>query len=124
METLGGDILESILDTIKQMLGIQIDDESFDPDIKVLINTVTPNLAQMGIGPINGFIVTNKDQLWSEYIDSKLINLEGVKQYIYLKVKLIFDPPTNSTVVQAINDSLKELEYRMNLAVETNNLEV
>lgn len=116
--------MESILDTIKQMLGIQIDDESFDPDIKVLINTVTPNLAQMGIGPINGFIVTNKDQLWSEYIDSKLINLEGVKQYIYLKVKLIFDPPTNSTVVQAINDSLKELEYRMNLAVETNNLEV
>ena len=115
--------MESILDTIKQLLGIPIEDENFDPDIKVYINTVTPNLAQMGIGPKNGFIVTSKTQLWSEYIDSTLINLEGVKQYIYLKVKLIFDPPTNSSTIQAINDSLKELEWRMQLAVETNNLE-
>jgi len=115
--------MESILDTIKQLLGIPIEDESFDTDIKVYINTITPNLAQMGIGPKNGFIVISKDQLWSEYVDSTIINLEGVKQYIYLKVKLIFDPPTNSTTVQAINDSLKELEWRMMLAVETNNLE-
>lgn len=115
--------MESILDTIKQLLGIPVEDESFDTDIKVYINTVTPNLAQMGIGPKNGFIVISKDQLWSEYVDSTIINLEGVKQYIYLKVKLIFDPPTNSTTVQAINDSLKELEWRMMLAVETNNLQ-
>ena len=115
--------MESILDTIKQLLGIPIEDESFDTDINVYINTITPNLAQMGIGPKNGFIVISKDQLWSEYVDSTIINLEGVKQYIYLKVKLIFDPPTNSTTVQAINDSLKELEWRMMLAVETNNLE-
>lgn len=115
--------MESILDTIKQLLGIPVEDESFDTDIKVYINTVIPNIAQMGIGPKNGFIVTSNTQLWSEYIDSTLINLEGVKQYIYLKVKLIFDPPTNSTTVQAINDSLKELEWRMMLAVETNNLE-
>ena len=115
--------MESILDTIKQLLGIPIDDDSFDTDIKVYINTVTPNLAQMGIGPVNGFIVTSKDQLWSEYINSDIINLEGVKQYIYLKVKLIFDPPTNSSTIQAINDSIKELEWRMMLAVETNNLQ-
>lgn len=115
--------MESILDSIKQLLGIPSEDESFDTDIKVYINAITPNLAQMGIGPKNGYIVTTNTQTWSDYIDSTIINLEGVKQYIYLKVKLIFDPPTNSTTVQAINDSLKELEWRMMLAVETNNLE-
>ena len=116
--------MESILNTIKKMLGIDETDDSFDTDIKVYINTVTPNLAQIGIGPKNGFIVTSDTQLWSEYIDSTIINLEGVKQYIYLKVKLIFDPPANSSAIQAINDSLKELEWRMMLAVETNNLEI
>ena len=61
--------------------------------------------------------------MWNDYIGSSLINLEGVKNYIYLKTKLVFDPPTNSTTIQAINDNLKELEWRMQLAVETNNLQ-
>ena len=115
--------MESILDTIKQLLGIPVEDESFDMDIKTHINTSTMILSQIGIGPKNGFIVTNKDQLWTDYIDSSTINLEGVKQYIYLKTKIIFDPPTNSTTIDAINKSLSELEWRMQLAVETNNLQ-
>ena len=115
--------MESILDTVKQLLGIPIEDESFDIDIKTHINTSTMILSQIGIGPKNGFIVTSKDQLWTDYIDSSTINLEGVKQYIYLKTKTIFDPPTNSTTIDAINKSLSELEWRMQLAVETNNLE-
>ena len=115
--------MESILDTIKQLLGIPIEDESFDIDIKTHINTSTMILSQIGIGPKNGFTVTSKDQLWTDYIDSSTINLEGVKQYIYLKTKIIFDPPTNSTTIDAINKSLSELEWRMQLSVETNNLE-
>ena len=105
------------------MLGIDETDESFDIDIKTHINTSTMILSQIGIGPKNGFTVTSKDQLWTDYIDSSTINLEGVKQYIYLKTKIIFDPPTNSTTIDAINKSLSELEWRMQLSVETNNLE-
>ena len=115
--------MESILDTIKQLLGIPIDDDSFDTDVKVNINAAIFTLSQIGIGPLNGYVVTSNTQLWTDYIGSSLINLEGVKNYIYLKTKLVFDPPTNSTTIQAINDNLKDLEWRMQLAVETNNLQ-
>ena len=116
--------MESILDTIKQLLGIPTDDDSFDTDVKVNINAAIFTLSQIGIGPSNGYIVTSNTQMWNDYIGSSLINLEGVKNYIYLKTKIIFDPPTNSTTIQAINDNLKELEWRMQLAVETNNLQL
>ena len=115
--------MESILDTIKQLLGIPTDDDSFDTDVKVNINAAIFALSQIGVGPSNGYIVTSNTQMWNDYIGVSLINLEGVKNYIYLKTKLIFDPPTNSTTIQAINDNLKELEWRMQLAVETNNLQ-
>ena len=120
----GGDIIESILDTTKKLLGLDSDDTSFDVDIIVIINSIIPALSQMGIGPINGFIVMTKDDKWSDYIKESITNLEGVKAYLFLKTKLIFDPPTNATVIDAINKSLNELEWRMMLAVETNNLEV
>lgn len=116
--------MDSILTTIKKLLGIDETDVSFDTDIIVSINTAIPFLSQMGIGPPNGFIVTSNDQKWTDYISDATINLEGVKSYLYLKTKLIFDPPTNSTVIQSIDNSLRELEWRMMLAVETNNLEV
>jgi hypothetical protein len=116
--------MESILNTIKKMLGISIEDDNFDTDIIVHINSVIPSLSQMGIGPKNGIIVTGQEQLWSQFIDSSVINLESVKTYIYLKVKLIFDPPQNSTTIKAFEDSIAEFEWRMMLAIESNNLEV
>lgn len=105
------------------MLGVDLEDDSFDTDVIIHINSTIPILSQMGIGPKNGFIVTSAEQKWTDYIDSSVINLEGVKTYLYLKIKLIFDPPTNSTTIEAFNNNLKELEWRMMLAVETNNLE-
>jgi len=119
----GGDDVDSILDTIKKLLGIDASDTSFDTDIIVSINSAIFGLSQMGIGPNNTFMITSKDQTWSDYIGSS-IKLEGVKSYLYLKTKMVFDPPTNSTVVEAFNKSLQELEWRMMLAVESNNLEV
>lgn len=116
--------MDSILTSIKKLLGIDEEDTSFDPDITIHINSIIPNLSQMGIGPKNGFIVIDNTQLWSDYIGSSIINLEGVKTYLYLKIKLIFDPPTNSTTIDAINKNLGELEWRMMLAIESNNLEV
>lgn len=116
--------MESILNTIKKLLGIDSEDTSFDIDIIAIVNSIIPALSQMGIGPANGFIIMSADNTWSEYLGLSVINLEGVKTYLYLKTKLIFDPPTNSTVIEAFNKSLQELEWRMMLAVETNNLEV
>lgn len=120
----GGGTIDSILNTIKKLLGIDSTDDSFDMDIIVYINSIIPILSQMGVGPKNGFIVTSSVETWSDYIGSSLINLEGVKSYIYLRTKLLFDPPTNSTTIDAFNKTISELEWRMMLAVETNNLEV
>ena len=114
--------MESILDTIKKMLGIDAEDTSFDVDIITLINPIIYALAQMGIGPSTGFIVIDKNNTWTEYIGNIQFNLEGVKTYIYLKTKLIFDPPTNTTTIDAMNRNIQELEWRMMLEVETNNL--
>ena len=115
--------MESILDTTKKSLGIDPTDDSFDPDIIPLINTTIFTLSQMGIGTSNVFTVTSKEDKWSDFLTNSTINLEAAKSYIYLKTKLIFDPPSNSTVIENINTTLKELEWRMMLAVETNNLE-
>ena len=120
----GGDCLNSILDDIKKLLGLDTEDTSFDTDIKIHINTSILSLSQMGIGPSNGFIVTSKEDIWDDFLGSNTINLESVKSYIYLKTKLIFDTPSNSTTIDAFNKNISELEFRMILAVETNNLEV
>lgn len=115
--------MDSILNNTKKLLGIDSADDSFDTDITILINSSILSLSQMGIGPANGFIVTSANDKWTDWINTT-INLEGVKTYIYLKTKLTFDPPTNSTVIESINKTLSELEWRMMLGVETNNLEV
>ena len=116
--------MDSIVNNVKKLLGIDSEDDSFDVDVITMINSTIPTLAQMGIGPPNGFIVTSIENKWTDWITTPTINLEGVKTYLYLKIKLMFDPPTNSTVIDAFNKSLSELEWRMMLAIETNNLEV
>ena len=116
--------MDSILNTIKKLLGIDADDDSFDVDITIGINAAIFNLSQMGVGPNNSFILTSVDQKWSDYMGTNVVNLESIKKYLYLKTKMVFDPPTNSTVIESINNTLKEIEWRMMLAVETNNLEV
>ena len=115
---------DSILDTIKKLIGIDSEDDSFDVDILTAINSTIPALSQMGIGPKKGYIVLSRDNTWTDYIPNQTINLEGVKTYIYLKTKMIFDPPANSTTIEAFNKVMSELEWRMMLSVETNNLEV
>lgn len=112
-------MIDGILDTIKKLLGIDEDDDSFDIDIIIIINSITPILGQMGIGPSNGYIVKSKEDKWSDYISDSKINLEGVKNYIFIKTKLIFDPPTNSTTIESFNKVLSELEWRMMISVET-----
>lgn len=108
---------ESIFKSIKSLLGPDADYDVFDPDILIFINGTISTLTQLGIGPSDGFVVTGEDETWSDFLgDYK--DLESVKTYIYLKVKLVFDPPANSTVMNAYNETCKELEWRLNVAID------
>lgn len=108
---------ESILDTIKIMLGLEKDYNSFDTEIIAYINSAFFALSQLGVGPEEGFSITGPDEVWSNFIDEKS-NLIAVQTYIKLKVQLIFDPPSNSFVVDAINKQLEELTWRLCLEAE------
>lgn len=108
-------IKNSILHDIKQMLGQEFDDDSYDLDIQIQINTVFFNLAQIGVGPADGYVIEGPENLWAEFIgDSK--KLQAVKTYIYYRVRLAFDPPTNSFLVANMEEAAKKLEWT--LAVE------
>lgn len=107
---------ESILLSIKKMLGISKDNTDFDTDIIIHINTVLMILNQIGVGKI-GYSISDLNNKWSEFLDSNK-NLEPTKTYVYLKVKNIFDPPLNSSVSSAMNNTLNELEWRLNSQVD------
>lgn len=108
--------MESILTSVKLVLNISEDYEHYDPDILMHINSVFMILRQIGIGPEEGFSIKDKTTTWGEYISTDKI--EAVKTYVGLKVKLIFDPPSSSIAVDAINRTLTELEWRLNLEME------
>jgi len=113
---------ESILTSIKKLIGITEDNTDFDMDIIIHINSVFVILHQLGVGPDDGFSISDSNKVWSDYIDNnKLFNT--VKSYMYLKVKLLFDPPTNSSVREANNNMLDELEWRINLQHESSESE-
>lgn len=108
---------DSILDTIKQLLDIQSDYTAFDTDIIVHINSAFMALNQLGVGPTECFSIDGSEENWAEFVD-KSIDLEAVKTYIYLKVRTIFDPPSSSVVMEAMNKNISELEWRLNVQVE------
>lgn len=103
---------ESILVTIKKMLGLAADYDAFDTDIIIFINSAMMVLQQNGVGPTAGFTVTGSNEKWSDFLPSD-IYLESVKQYIYLDVKMTFDPPANSFVMEAYQKKKDELEWRL-----------
>lgn len=109
--------MDSILLSVKKLLGIAEEYNHFDSDIIIHINSVLMSLTQMGIGPENGFIVEGEEDLWSEFIPDKRY-LEAVKSYVYFKVRFMFDPPTTSSVAEALRQSMQELEWRLAEAAE------
>lgn len=111
--------MDSILVSIKKMLGITEEYTHFDQDLIMHINSVFMVLNQLGVGPTEGFAISDPSSTWNELMsDNKKI--ESVKSYIYLKVRLLFDPPTSSVVAEAINRQISELEWRLNVAADTN----
>ena len=103
---------DSVLVSIKKLLGIPEEYEQFDADIKMHINSTIVTLRQLGVSVPEGFKVIDKNTLWTGYI-SDIYLVEYVKEYIYLKVRLTFDPPASSIVTDSINQKIKELEWRI-----------
>ena len=110
--------MDSILTSIKKLLGITEEYEHFDQDIIIHINTALMILTQLGVGPSEGFFIKDKYALWSDFIPD-VKTLEDVKSYIYLKVRMLFDPPTSSSLMNAMEQNMKELEWRLNVASES-----
>jgi hypothetical protein len=119
-------MVESILTSIKKLLGITEEYTHFDSDIIMHINTVFMTLNQLNVGPSGGFMIEDKTTTWDEYIDTssepdKLNQLSAVKSYMHLKVKLLFDPPLGSAVMESMNRMINELEWRLNAESDYNN---
>ena len=108
---------ESILTSIKKLLGITEDYTQFDQDIIMHINSVFNILTQIGVGPSTGFSISDKETKWTDYI-SDLSLIEMVKSYIYLKVRILFDPPTTGILMDAMQKQILELEWRLSVQVD------
>lgn len=108
---------ESILLSIKKLLGPSGDYDHFDPDIIIHINTYLMALTQMGVGPAKGFRIEDDSATWADFLPNEY-NLEAVKTYLYTKVKLIFDPPLSSSVAQALEKVAAECEWRISVTVD------
>ena len=107
----------SILTSVKKAIGgIYEDDEDFDSDIIMFINSELAELNQLGVGPEGGFSISDKIALWTDLIDDERLNF--VQQYVTLKVKMIFDPPQNSFVMDSLNRKCEELKWRINVIAE------
>ena len=109
---------ESILISIKKLLGLGEDYTHFDTDIIMHINSVLMTLNQLGVGPAEGFFIEDAQQYWEDFIEDPT-RLQAVKSYIYLKVRLLFDPPQGTGLIEAMERQAKELEWRLNVAAET-----
>lgn len=108
----------SILDDIKKLVNISKEDTSFDTDIIIHINSSFMVLNQLGVGPEAGFRISDSSTKWIDYLNIE-DDLEAVKTYIYQKVKLVFDPPLSTTVMDALKESIKEAEWRLNVKAES-----
>lgn len=110
-------LMDSVLNSIKKLLGIQESYTIFDADLIMHINSTFAMLNQIGIGPKEGFMIEDSYTTWDEYITKA--NESMVKSYIYLKVRLLFDPPSNNSLTESINRQLSELEWRLLLVGDT-----
>jgi len=107
----------SILDSIKKLLGIEADDTSFDEELIIDINSVFMVLNQLNVGPPEGFSISDNTAEWSDFIGERG-DIGLIKSYVYLKIKLMFDPPQNSFLVNSIDEQCKEFEWRINVQAE------
>ncbi len=109
--------MENILEAIKKLMGITDVDLNFDEEIIMHINSVFMTLNQLGVGPTTVFKISSHEETWEDFTEGRL-DLEAVKSYIYLKVRLLFDPPQNSFILDSYNKLIQEHEWRLQVQVE------
>lgn len=114
---------ESILNSIKKLLGIAEDYNYFDQDIIMDINAALMILTQLGVGPSKGFLITDDSDTWNDFVNNGG-NLGSIQSYVYMKVKLMFDPPQNSFTVDSMTKLVNEFEWRLNVAADNSGEEV
>lgn len=109
--------MDSILTSVKKLLGIAEDYTAFDTDIIIHINSVFMILNQLGVGPSKTFAITDKTALWEDFIGDNP-NIEAVKSYVFMKVRMLFDPPQQGSVAESMEKLITEMEWRLNVAVD------
>jgi len=113
----GAEVRNSILNSTKKVIGIMPEYTEFDDQLILYINTVFSKLWQLGVGPEDGFQIEDETTTWNEYLDdNKLLN--DVKTFVHFSVKLMFDPPQSSSSMNALNELIKEYEWRINIQVD------
>lgn len=105
---------DSILNSVKKILGIAADYDAFDTDIIIHINTVFSTLNQLGLGPTDGFMIEDDSAVWEDFLLGDM-RLNHVKTYAYLRVRVLFDPPTAGFTLTALQEQIKELEWRLSV---------
>lgn len=103
--------MDSILDSVKQFCGVLPDQTEFDTDIIMAVNSVMFTLSTLGVGPSTPFVVEDSSQTWEELLGADPVG--GVRAYVNIRSRMLFDPPTNTYVKQALDDEAKELEWRI-----------
>lgn len=114
VQKIGAFMIDSILDTVKQACGIELDETAFDEELLLYINSIFVILHQIGVGPDTTFIVEDQSSVWSDFaIDENLVSM--LRSYVSIKVRLLFDPPTSSSLETALKETANEYEWRLNL---------
>lgn len=109
---------ESILLSVKKLLGLDADYIAFDEDIKIHINSVFSLLGQLGIGPAEGFYLEDDSSEWGDFFAEEDLNL--IRTYTFLRVRMMFDPPQTSFLLESMNSQIKEFEWRISTQREWN----
>lgn len=102
---------ESILNSTKKVLGIEAEYTAFDVDILMHINSAFSTLTQIGLGPVEGFSISDESATWDTFVTD--VRLDSAKSYVYLRVRLLFDPPGTSFLVDSMQRQIEELEWRL-----------
>ncbi len=104
----------SILKSTKKLLGVAAEDEVFDQDILTHINSAFSTLTQVGVGPVDGFRIEDEEPVWVDFLGDKT-KIDSVKSYVYLYVRLLFDPPATSYLIGAFEKQMEQLVWRLNI---------
>ena len=113
--------MDSILESVKTVLGIPSEDNFFNDNLVLQINSIFSILRQIGCGPAEGYQITGPSNTWDEFLTNEPEKLQLVKSYLGMRVRQYFDPPTNSTVLQALDRQVSELEWRISTLCDPGN---